>query len=131
MSRSSVLEYMAIHMRNAVMCETFIRVAATQYPDLLPKVRQDVARAMSVWLGLHDYSAEVKWSGDEDCFIGHLRNTGRDSVSFHGKTPIGLERAFEKAVRDYMDAQARAPETAEEPVATPQASPAPCDSGGG
>jgi len=113
MSRTSVLEYMAMHMRNAVMCETFIRVAATQYADLLPKVRQDVARAMSVWLGLHDYSAEVSWSADDDCFIGHLRNTGEDRVSFHGKTPIGLERAFEKAVRDYMTARVQAREAAE------------------
>ena len=57
MSRSSVLEYMAMHMRNAAMCESFLRVAATQYADLLPRVREDVAKAMSVWLGNSGYSA--------------------------------------------------------------------------
>ena len=96
---------MAMHMRNAAMCENFLRVAATQYADLLPRVREDVAKAMSVWLGNSGYSAEIVWSGEEDCFVGHLRNTGKDVVSFHGRTPIGLERAFEKAVRDYKEAK--------------------------
>ena len=97
---------MAQHMRNASMCETFIRVAQAQYADLLPRVRKDVAKAMSIWLCLGEYSAEVVWSADEDCFVGHLRNTGGDEVSFHGRTPIGLERAFEKAVSNYKAALA-------------------------
>ncbi len=93
---------MASHMSNSFMCDAFLRIAKTQYPDLLASVPSDAARAISSWLVLYGYRPSVHWSDEDDCFIGCLRNAGSDFVSFHGKTATGLQQAFEKAVREYM-----------------------------
>ncbi len=101
----SDLPDIAAYMSDVPMCEAFLRTAQRDYADFLPRIRNDIARAMTGWLALHGYRAEVRWSGMDDCFVGQLRNTGEDVVDFHGKTPIGLNRAFERAVEDYVAAR--------------------------
>lgn len=89
------------------MCDTFLRIAKADYPDLLASVRGDAARAMTSWLVLYGYRPSVQWSDEDDCFIGCLRNGGSDFVSFYGKTAIGLQQAFENAVREYVVTKAK------------------------
>lgn len=108
-------------MRNSLMCDTFLRIAKAQYPDFLASVQVDAARAMSSWLVLYGYRPSVQWSVEDDCFIGCLRNAGNDFVSFHGRTAVELQQAFEKAVREYVIVRAgERHSSALTPVAAPQ-----------
>lgn len=100
-SRTTLID-VAAHMRNVTLCHAFLQTAKSRYPDLLANIRSDAARAMSGWLELYGYRPSIQWSDEDDCFIGCVRNAGSAFVSFHGKTPIGLQQAFEKAVRDYV-----------------------------
>ena len=80
---------MSANMTNIGMCDTLLRVANKQYADLLPSIRMDAARAITGWMVLFGYRANIQWSDEDDCFIGCVRNGGSDFVSFHGKTAEG------------------------------------------
>ena len=51
-----------LHMRHVRVCDTFLKVAEGTYIDLLPRVREDLARAMSFWLTEEGYRADIEWS---------------------------------------------------------------------
>lgn len=89
-------------MRDARVCDETLKVAETQYRDLLPKVRFDVARVMSSQLVHYGYRSVVGWSDEDECFIGCLINIGEDFVSFHGKTAVDLQGAFKTAAQEYV-----------------------------
>ncbi|MDE0555621.1 MAG: toxin-antitoxin system HicB family antitoxin [Candidatus Poribacteria bacterium] len=41
------------------------------------------------------YTAEIIYSDEDECFVGHVINIGDDIVSFHGDTDAELQAAFE------------------------------------
>ena len=92
----------SVFMRDARVCDETLRVAETQYHDLLPKVRSDVARVMSAQLVHYGYRSVVCWSDEDRCFIGCLINIGEDFVSFQGETAGGLQEAFRHATHEYV-----------------------------
>lgn len=47
------------------------------------------------------YSARVEYDAEDKLFVGHLAGI-RDIIGFHGKTVAQLERAFKRAVDDYL-----------------------------
>ena len=53
------------------------------------------------------YTAEIIYSDEDECFVGHLVNID-DIVGFHGDTDEELREAFENMVELYI-------ETLEEP----------------
>jgi hypothetical protein len=91
---------MAIHFKDHGMCEAFLQVAQDQYPDLLLKVRESIALAMSGWLVEDGVGADVRWSGPDKCFAGRLKGVDED-INFHGETPAEVQKAFTEAVRTY------------------------------
>jgi len=91
---------MTSHLTNRGMCEAFLQVARERYPDMLLKVRENIARAMSGWLIEEGIRAEVRWSAEDNCFSGRLRGFG-DEVCFSGETPAEVQRAFAEAVRNH------------------------------
>lgn len=105
-SRRKIMRYrlldFSVFMRDARVCDETLKVAETQYLDLLPKVRSDVARVMSTQLVHYGYRSIVCWSEEDGCFIGCLINVGRDFVSFHGKTAVELQESFRKATYEYV-----------------------------
>ena len=59
-----------------------------------------------------DYTAEIIYSDEDECFVGHIANI--DAISgFHGDTDEELRDAFENMVELYI-------ETLEEPENPPQ-----------
>jgi hypothetical protein len=60
---------------------------------------------MSGWLILDGYRAEVRWSEQDDCFVGCLKGVENDTVRFRGETPAEVQDAFAKAVRDHVAAR--------------------------
>lgn len=59
-----------------------------------------------------DYTAEIIYSDEDECFVGHIVNI--DAISgFHGDTDEELRDAFENMVELYI-------ETLEEPENPPQ-----------
>jgi hypothetical protein len=92
----------SVFLRDARVCDETMKVAETQYRDLLPKVRSDVARVMSAQLVHYGYRSVVSWSDEDQCFIGCLINIGEDFVSFQGETAVGLQEAFKKATHEYV-----------------------------
>ena len=59
-----------------------------------------------------DYTAEIIYSDEDECFVGHIINI--DAISgFHGDTDEELRDAFENMVELYI-------ETLEEPENPPQ-----------
>lgn len=48
------------------------------------------------------YVARVEYSGEDDCFIGHIAGIN-DVVGFHGDSVAELHAAFEEAVDDYLE----------------------------
>ena len=44
------------------------------------------------------YTAEIIYSDEDECFIGHVVNIGDDIISFHGDTDEELRVAFEGVV---------------------------------
>ena len=59
-----------------------------------------------------DYTAEIIYSDEDECFVGHIVNI--DAISgFHGDTDEELREAFENMVELYI-------ETLEEPENPPQ-----------
>ena len=59
-----------------------------------------------------EYTAEIIYSNEDDCFVGHIINIDA-IVGFHGDTNEELRDAFENMVELYM-------ETLEEPENPPQ-----------
>ena len=47
------------------------------------------------------YSARIEYSGEDDCFVGHIAGIN-DIVGFHGNSVPKLHAAFEEAVDDYL-----------------------------
>lgn len=92
----------AEHLKNDRMCEAFLSVAESRYPDFLAKVRIRIARAMSGWMILDGFRAEVRWSDEDGCFVGRLRGVREEVVSFRGDTPSEMQKAFAKAVEDFI-----------------------------
>ena len=45
------------------------------------------------------YAARIEFSGEDDCFIGHIAGI-YDIVGFHSDTVSGLKMAFHEAVED-------------------------------
>lgn len=92
---------MTVHMRHARVCDTFLTVAEESYADLLPRVREDLARAMSLWFLQDGYRAEIAWSDIDACFVGRIKNLSKD-VEFSAATPSELHLAFKDAVKAYI-----------------------------
>ena len=44
------------------------------------------------------YTAEIIYSDEDECFVGHVVNIGDDIVSFHGDTDEELRDAFENVM---------------------------------
>ena len=44
------------------------------------------------------YTAEIIYSDEDECFVGHVVNSGDDIISFHGDTDEELRTAFEDVV---------------------------------
>ena len=49
------------------------------------------------------YTAEIIYSDEDECFVGHVVNIGDDIVSFHGDTDEELRVAFEGVVDLYIE----------------------------
>ena len=50
-----------------------------------------------------DYTAEIIYSDEDECFVGHIVNI--DAISgFHGDTDEELREAFENMVELYIEA---------------------------
>jgi hypothetical protein len=96
---------LAEHLKNHAMCDAFLTVAECRYPDMLERVRENVSRAMSSWMSQDGYRTDVSWSGQDECFVGRLRNLGDGSVSFRGKTPAEVQDAFRKVVQERITAR--------------------------
>ncbi|MTI11887.1 type II toxin-antitoxin system HicB family antitoxin [Sansalvadorimonas verongulae] len=47
------------------------------------------------------YAATIYYSGEDECFIGHITGT-EDCIGFHGGSIPELEEAFSEAVDDYL-----------------------------
>ena len=47
------------------------------------------------------YAAQVEFSADDDCFIGHIAGIA-DVVGFHADTVAELKTAFKESVEDYL-----------------------------
>lgn len=85
------------------MCDAFLEAAEKSYTDLLPTVRTEVAKAMSGWLQLYGYRAQVWWNDEDLCFSGRLINVpGGACVEFRATRPTEVQEAFEKATRNFM-----------------------------
>ena len=57
------------------------------------------------------YTAEIIYSDEDECFVGHVVNIGDDIVSFHGDTDEELRDAFESV----MDLHIKVKEEPENP----------------
>ena len=90
------------HLKDDRMCDAFLSVAESRYPDLLATVRDHVARAMSGWMILHGLSAEVRWSDEDNCFVGRLKGFREEMVRFCGSGPTEMQAAFSNAVQDFV-----------------------------
>ncbi len=44
------------------------------------------------------YTAEIIYSGEDECFVGHVVDPGDDIIGFHGNTDEELRIAFENVV---------------------------------
>ena len=44
------------------------------------------------------YIAEIVYSDEDECFVGHVVDPGDDIIGFHGDTDEELRVAFEKVV---------------------------------
>lgn len=44
------------------------------------------------------YTAEIIYSDEDECFVGHVVNIGDDIIGFHGDTDKELREAFENVV---------------------------------
>ena len=44
------------------------------------------------------YTAEIIYSDEDECFVGHVVNIGDDIIGFHGDTDEELRVAFENVV---------------------------------
>ena len=44
------------------------------------------------------YTAEIIYSDEDECFVGHVVNIGDDIIGFHGDTDAELRVAFEDVV---------------------------------
>ena len=49
------------------------------------------------------YTAEIIYSDEDECFVGHVVNIGDDIVGFHGDTDEELRVAFEDVVDLYIE----------------------------
>jgi predicted HicB family RNase H-like nuclease len=90
------------HLKDDRMCDAFLSIAESRYPDLLATVRNHIARAMSGWMMLDGYRAEVRWSDEDGCFVGRLRGIREEVVHFCGDSPSEMQEAFAKAVHEFV-----------------------------
>ena len=44
------------------------------------------------------HTAEIIYSDEDECFVGHVVNIGDDIIGFHGDTDVELRAAFEDVV---------------------------------
>ena len=44
------------------------------------------------------HTAEIIYSDEDECFVGHVVNSGDDIIGFHGDTDAELRVAFEDVV---------------------------------
>ena len=44
------------------------------------------------------YTAEIIYSDEDECFVGHVIDPGDDIIGFHGDTDEELREAFENVV---------------------------------
>ncbi len=44
------------------------------------------------------YTAEIIYSEEDECFVGHVVDPGDDIIGFHGDTDAELQEAFENVV---------------------------------
>ena len=44
------------------------------------------------------YTAEIIYSEEDECFVGHVVDSGDDIIGFHGDTDAELQEAFENVV---------------------------------
>ena len=44
------------------------------------------------------HTAEIIYSDEDECFVGHVINIGDDIIGFHGDTDAELRAAFEDVV---------------------------------
>jgi len=51
------------------------------------------------------HTAEIEYSDEDECFIGHLMAI-KEIVGFHGDSIPELQAAFEEAVDDYLEMKA-------------------------
>ena len=56
------------------------------------------------------HTAEIIYSDEDECFVGHVVNIGDDIISFHGDTDAELRVAFEDVVDLHIKVKER-PET--------------------
>ena len=49
------------------------------------------------------YTAEIIYSDEDSCYVGHLVNIGDDIVGFHGDTDAELREGFENMVDLYIE----------------------------
>lgn len=59
------------------------------------------------------YTAEIIYSDEDECFVGHVINIGDDIIGFHGDTDEELRAAFEGVVDLHIKVK-------EQPENTPQ-----------
>jgi predicted HicB family RNase H-like nuclease len=57
---------------------------------------------MSNSLSYKGFTAQVEFSSEDECFVGHILGI-RDIVGFHAEDTSKLKIAFEEAVDDYLD----------------------------
>lgn len=57
------------------------------------------------------YTAEIIYSEEDECFVGHVVDPGDDIIGFHGDTDAELQEAFE----DVVDLHIRVKEQPESP----------------
>ena len=50
------------------------------------------------------YTAEIIYSQEDECFVGHVVNSGDDIIGFHGDTDEELRVGFEGVVDLYIEA---------------------------
>jgi hypothetical protein len=96
----------ARHLKDSRICDTFLSVAEDRYPDLILRVRSEIARAMSGWLVMDGYRAEVRWSSKLDCFVGRVNPLAEDAAYFQGETPAEVQAAFTFAVQEMLRVKA-------------------------
>jgi hypothetical protein len=93
----------SVPLRDAGLCDAFLETAEAAYPDMLPTVRAEIAKAMGDFLVLHGYRGSVLWSDEDARFNGRVIGMPLGLVvEFSSHRPSEVQQAFVKAIRSYM-----------------------------